>query len=73
MAAVVIDQAGPSVLVVGADGKVEQRRVRLGPEQGPEVVVVQGLKEGEQVIVDGLQKVRPGQTVAASPAAVAGS
>ncbi len=70
LAALVIDQAGPSVMVVGDDGKVEQRRVRLGPEQGTEVVVAEGLQEGEQVIVDGLQKVRPGQSVAVSPAAV---
>lgn len=73
LASLVIDQAGPSVLVVGGDGKVEQRRVRLGPEQGTEVVVAEGLQDGEQVIVDGLQKVRPGQAVAASPAEVAGS
>lgn len=73
LAALVIDQAGPSVLVVGSDNKVEQRRIRLGPEQGIDVVVADGLTAGEQVIVDGLQKARPGQVVATSPAAVTGS
>jgi membrane fusion protein (multidrug efflux system) len=69
IAAVVVDQAGPYVLVVDKDGKAEQRRIRQGSPQGREVTVTEGLKEGEHVIVEGLQKVRPGQTVAASPAA----
>jgi len=51
------------VLVVGADKKVEQRRVTTGAEQGRDIVVTDGLKEGEQVIVEGIQKVRPGQVV----------
>ena len=37
-----------------------------GVEQGRDVVVSDGLKEGELVIVEGIQKVRPGQVVAAS-------
>jgi membrane fusion protein (multidrug efflux system) len=73
MAAVVVDQAGPSVLIVDPQGKVEQRRITLGPQQGVAVVVPEGLKPGERVIVDGLQKVRPGQTVQASAATVTGS
>lgn len=73
MASVVIDQAGPSVMVVGGESKVEQRRVTLGPQQGVSVVVADGLKAGERVIVDGLQKVRPGQTVQASATTVTGS
>src|SRR5262245_46456270 len=62
-AAVLLDQAGRYVLVVGADKKVEQRRVTTGAEQGRDIVVTDGLKEGEQVIVEGIQKVRPGQVV----------
>jgi membrane fusion protein, multidrug efflux system len=62
-AAVLLDQAGRYVLVVGADKKVEQRRVTTGVEQGRDVVVTDGLKEGEQVIVEGIQKVRAGQVV----------
>lgn len=73
MAALVIDQAGSSVMVVGEQGKAEQRRVTLGPQQGVNVVVAEGLKAGERVIVDGLQKVRPGQAVQASPTKVTGS
>lgn len=66
-AAVLVDQVGSYVLVVDDANKVEQRRVRTGAQQGVEVAVLDGLKAGEKVILDGLQKVRPGQTVAASP------
>ncbi len=65
-ASVAVDQAGTYVLAVGRDGTVEQRRVRLGAAQGSDVVVADGLKDGEQVIVEGLQKVRPGQVVQVS-------
>jgi membrane fusion protein (multidrug efflux system) len=65
-AAVQLDQAGRFVLVVDAAKKVEQRRVTTGVEQGRDVVVTDGLKEGELVIVEGIQKVRPGQVVAAT-------
>jgi membrane fusion protein (multidrug efflux system) len=64
--AVLLDQAGRYVLVVDADKKVEQRRVTTGAEQGRNIVVTEGLKEGEQVIVEGIQKVRPGQVVTAT-------
>src|SRR5437660_2405216 len=62
-AAILLDQAGRYVLVVDLDKKVEQRRVTTGVEQGRNIVVTDGLKEGEQVIVEGIQKVRPGQVV----------
>jgi membrane fusion protein, multidrug efflux system len=61
--AVLLDQAGRYVLVVDAAKKVEQRRITTGVEQGRDVVVTGGLKEGELVIVEGIQKVRPGQVV----------
>jgi membrane fusion protein, multidrug efflux system len=64
--AVLLDQAGNYVLVVGDDKKVEQRRITTGVDQGRDVVVINGLKEGELVIVEGIQKVRPGQVVAAT-------
>ena len=66
--AVLLDQAGRYVLVVDEGKKVELRRVTTGVEQGRDVVVTDGLKEGELVIVEGIQKVRPGQVVAASMA-----
>jgi membrane fusion protein (multidrug efflux system) len=65
-AAVLLDQAGHYVMVVDDAKKVEQRRVTTGAEQGRDVVVTNGLKEGELVIVEGLQKVHPGQVVAAT-------
>jgi membrane fusion protein (multidrug efflux system) len=65
-AAVQLDQAGRYVLVVDEAKKVELRRVTTGVEEGRDVVVTEGLKEGELVIVEGVQKVRPGQIVTAS-------
>ena len=67
--AVQLDQAGRYVMVVGADKKVELRRITTGVEQGRDIVVSAGLKEGELVIVEGIQKVHPGQVVAANVAA----
>jgi membrane fusion protein (multidrug efflux system) len=64
--AIQIDQAGHYVLLVSPEKKVEQRRVTTGAEQDRDVVVSAGLKEGELVIVEGIQKVRPGQVVATS-------
>jgi membrane fusion protein (multidrug efflux system) len=68
--AVQLDQAGRYVMVVGEDKKVEQRRVVTGVEQGRDIVVTQGLKEGDLVIVEGIQKVHPGQLVSTSVTAV---
>jgi membrane fusion protein (multidrug efflux system) len=64
--AVQLDQAGHYVLLVDEAKKVEQRRITTGAERGRLIVVLDGLKEGELVIVEGIQKVRPGQLVAAS-------
>jgi membrane fusion protein, multidrug efflux system len=58
-----IDQSGYYVLVVDGEHKVEQRRIGTGPNRDTDVVVTSGLREGEHVIVDGVQKVRPGQVV----------
>jgi membrane fusion protein, multidrug efflux system len=63
-AAILLDQAGNYVMVVDDANKVEQRRITTGVEQGRDIVVANGLKEGERVIVEGLQKVHPGQIVA---------
>jgi membrane fusion protein (multidrug efflux system) len=65
-AAVLLDQAGSYVMMVNAAKSVEQRRITTGVEQGRDVVVKDGLKEGELVIVEGIQKVRAGQTVTAT-------
>lgn len=66
--AVQIDQAGAYVLIVDAEKKVAVRRVSLGGGGGSGTAVVEkGLAEGEAVLVDGIQKVRPGQVVNPSP------
>ena len=53
----------PTVLLVGADNKVEVRVIQTGPAVGNQWVVTGGLKPGESVVVDGLQNARPGGTV----------
>jgi membrane fusion protein (multidrug efflux system) len=65
-AAVQLDQAGSYVLMVDPDNKVEMRRVTTGPQDGTDIVITDGLKPGEPVIVDGIQKVRVGQVVSAA-------
>ncbi|MBA2114224.1 efflux RND transporter periplasmic adaptor subunit [Bremerella alba] len=57
------DQAGSYLLTVNADNVVERRDVTLGNKFGPMVVVTSGLKADEKVVVDGVQRSRPGATV----------
>jgi membrane fusion protein (multidrug efflux system) len=63
------------VSVVGADNKVEQRAVTTGARIGDQWLVEMGLSAGETVVVEGLQKARPGSVVKpvplAAPAAAA--
>jgi membrane fusion protein (multidrug efflux system) len=54
--------------VVGADNKAEQRRIQLGQSTTTVASVIHGLAPGDKVIVEGLQRVRPGQQVAPGPA-----
>ncbi len=61
--AVLTNQSGNYVLVVGEGNKALQRQVTEGDTIGTEVVIRSGLKRGDRVIVDGLQRVRPGQPV----------
>jgi membrane fusion protein (multidrug efflux system) len=63
-----IDQQGTSVLVLDSENRVQIRRVETGTIQGANVIVLGGLKTGELVVTQGLQKVRPGQVVTATPA-----
>jgi membrane fusion protein (multidrug efflux system) len=53
------------VYLVKSDGTPEQRKIQLGVRIGNEQVVTDGLKPDDQVIVNGTQKVRPGQPVKA--------
>jgi membrane fusion protein, multidrug efflux system len=65
-AALIAEQGGIYVFVVD-DGKAVIKRVKPGAESGANVVIEAGLSGGEQVIVDGLQGVRAGAAVRASP------
>jgi membrane fusion protein (multidrug efflux system) len=67
--ALIENQVGQQVLVVDKDNKVESRTVTIGAAFKNQWVVKDGLEEGEQVIVEGLQKVRPGAVVDAKPQA----
>jgi membrane fusion protein, multidrug efflux system len=70
-AAVLTDQAGDYVFIVDGDDKAQQRRLQLGQSTpSPALaVVLSGVNEGDRVILDGLQRVRPGQPVSPAPAA----
>jgi len=58
------DPAGnPSVQLINADNKIEKRAIRLGQALGAQWLVLEGLKAGDRVMVDGFQKARVGQTV----------
>ena len=56
--AVTRGSSGDTVMVVSGDGKVTPRQVKIGSAQGPQWVVLEGLKAGELVMVDGFQKLR---------------
>jgi membrane fusion protein, multidrug efflux system len=64
-------QGAKSVLVVGPDDKVALRSVTLGERIGDLIIATRGLEPGERVIVEGLQKVRPGIQVKPTMAAAA--
>jgi membrane fusion protein, multidrug efflux system len=63
IAAVQTDQSSSFVLVVGSDKKVTQQTVTLGDQIAQNYVVKTGLTLGQEVIVDGIQKVKVGSTV----------
>jgi membrane fusion protein (multidrug efflux system) len=67
-AAVLSDQQGDYVYVVDAQNKAEIRRIQLGQSTPTTAVVINGLKEGEVVVSEGLQRVRPGEAVSPGPA-----
>lgn len=71
--AVARGSAGESVLVVAEDGSVSARPVKLGLAQGGKALVLSGLKAGEKVVVDGLQRVKAGGKARPVPWSPAGS
>ena len=67
-AAVLADQQGSYVYVIGPENRAEQRRIQLGQSSTTLAAVRSGLKVGEQVIAEGLQRVRAGEAVSPEPA-----
>ena len=70
---VLSDQQGDYVYVVGTDNKVEQRRIQLGQSTPTTAVVAGGLQDGEMVVTEGIQRVRPGIVVNPGPISAAPS
>lgn len=68
-AAVLQDQQGSYAFIVDNEGKAQRRNLRLGRNTPQIAVVEEGLNPGDKVIVEGIQRVRPGQQVNAAPAA----
>ena len=66
--AILSDQQGSYVYVINDKNVAEQRRVTLGQSTPAVAVIATGLTEGEKVVVDGIQRVRPGQPVTPGPA-----
>ena len=67
-AAVTQLQGGYQIALVGSDNKISIRAVKAGEKIGQMWVIEEGLKSGEQVVVQGQDKVREGSLVAAKPA-----
>ncbi|MFT3790509.1 MAG: efflux RND transporter periplasmic adaptor subunit [Rudaea sp.] len=61
------DANGPYVFVVGADGKAEEKRITADRLLGANWIVTDGLADGDQIVVSGVIKVKPGAPVKASP------
>ena len=55
------------VMLIDADGKAAVRQVTVGAIQGTDMLITAGLQPGDQVIVNGLQKLRPGAAVNPKP------
>ena len=68
--AVIELQGSYRVAVVGSDNKVNIRSVKVGERVGTQWVIEDGLKPGERIVVEGLQKVRPDAVVNPKPIAV---
>jgi membrane fusion protein, multidrug efflux system len=77
--AVQLGTDGASVFIVDADNSVSIRKIRTGSLQGDSWIVLEGIKDGERIVVEGLQKIQPGIQVeiaadtSAQPAASTGA
>jgi membrane fusion protein, multidrug efflux system len=65
--AVLSDQQGSYVFVVGKDNMAEQRRIQVGQSTTTLAGVIGGLQSGDQVIVEGLQRIRAGAKISPAP------
>src|SRR4051812_3128665 len=65
--AVLSDQQGSYVFVVGKDNTAEQRRIQVGQSTTTLAGLIGGLQSGDQVIVEGLQRVRAGAKISPAP------
>ena len=64
----VVDVQGKTlVAAVGADNKAELRPVKVGGQVGSDWLIIEGLKAGETIVVEGIQKVKSGMTVSPKP------
>ncbi len=61
------DANGPFVFVVGGDGKVVQKRIKADKAREDSWVVSEGLEDGDQIVVSGVMKVKPGAPAKATP------
>lgn len=66
-AAVLTDQQGDFVYVVGEKDIAQQRRIKLGQSTATTAAIIEGLQVGERVIAEGIQRVRPNTPVAPAP------
>jgi len=65
------DKGEPTALVVGKDDKVELRALEVRGASGDQWIVTGGLREGDRLVVDGLQRAHPGDKVKPVPVSAA--
>ena len=61
------EKGEPTALVIGTGDKVELRSLEVRGAAGDQWIVTQGLREGDRIVVDGLQRARPGEKVKPVP------
>jgi membrane fusion protein (multidrug efflux system) len=66
-AAVLRDAKGPYVYTVGKDGKVAMKRIKADAQQADTWIVTDGIAEGDQIVVSGVQRVKPDAQAKATP------
>ncbi|TGE23356.1 efflux RND transporter periplasmic adaptor subunit [Hymenobacter metallicola] len=68
----VVEQMGENfVFVAGDSSKAVQRKVQLGPRLRDQIVIMEGIKEGDQIVTEGLNRLRDGGAIQTGPPAAA--